>query len=273
VKGLSDMGTTIFYFTGTGNSMMIARDLAAQLGNGTEITSIPQAIHKEIVLSSECIGFIMPVYFWGMPLMVEDFIKKLAMGKAKYIFAVVTFGGKPGSTLYQIDDLLKQKGVELSAGFEIQLPENYIPLYNLPSPAEQENQIKNGKIKIREIAEMISSRQKHEINQDSTGFIIRILSVLFHKRSAKFHKDAAKFWVTEKCNDCGTCKLICPVQNIRLDDGRPRWGNKCEQCLACIHWCPTQAIEFGEKTLNRKRYRNPELRLQDIINAAAGKCL
>ena len=61
----------------------------------------------------------------------------------------------------------------------------------------------------------------------------------------------------ERCIGCGTCARACPLDNIRMVDGRPVWGGSCTHCMACIDVCPSKAIEFKDKTVGRSRYWNP----------------
>lgn len=47
-----------------------------------------------------------------------------------------------------------------------------------------------------------------------------------------------------KCNSCGTCVAICPVQAIRDDQPRKTNKKKCISCTACIAVCPQEARAF-----------------------------
>ena len=38
---------------------------------------------------------------------------------------------------------------------------------------------------------------------------------------------ADKFYVTDACISCGKCVKVCPLGNIRLENGRPVWGKNC----------------------------------------------
>ena len=62
----------------------------------------------------------------------------------------------------------------------------------------------------------------------------------------------------EKCIGCGKCDRVCPLGNIRMENGQPRWGENCTHCMACICGCPTEAIEYGKKSVGKPRYRCPE---------------
>ena len=70
----------------------------------------------------------------------------------------------------------------------------------------------------------------------------------------KLHITDKPYRVTEDCVGCGQCEIICPLANIRLQEGRPTWGGNCTQCMACISICPKDAIEYGLKTRGKRRY-------------------
>ncbi len=36
---------------------------------------------------------------------------------------------------------------------------------------------------------------------------------------------------------------------------KPVWGDNCTHCMACISICPVSAIEYGNKTRNKRKYR------------------
>jgi Fe-S-cluster-containing hydrogenase component 2 len=59
--------------------------------------------------------------------------------------------------------------------------------------------------------------------------------------------------------------MVCPVDNIRLEGGLPRWQGHCEQCLACIHHCPQRAIQYGHWTADKERYRHPHVSIEEIM--------
>ena len=72
------MKTKIFYFSGTGNSLSVARKIANGIGE-SEVIAIPNVINKIKNIESETVGFVFPVYGWGLPRIIVDFIKSNAM--------------------------------------------------------------------------------------------------------------------------------------------------------------------------------------------------
>jgi len=257
------MKTAIFYFSATGNSLKVARDLANELGN-TELISI-LTINKKYDISADRFGIVFPVYAWGLPLIVVEFIKNFKpIIKPKYFFAVATCGGSTGKTLVQLRDLLRKTGIHLNSGFKIQMPGNYVPLYDICSPQTQKKSFDNEKMMINHISAIIKDEKEFlEIGFPLTNWI---LSGIFYPLFASHVKlSDKKFWVTENCNGCGICKKVCPASNIELKEKKPVWLHKCEQCMACLHWCPEKAIQFAKSTIKRNRYHHPDIKLTDII--------
>ncbi|MBI4706494.1 MAG: 4Fe-4S binding protein [Candidatus Omnitrophica bacterium] len=258
------MKTKLFYFSGTGNSLKIARDLAEALGEAEIIPLSKAMVNDEVIIDSECMGIIFPVYMFGTPLIVNEFIKKLRCAKEQYIFAVATYGGRAGSALLQVKDRLSKRGLKLSAGFAVLMPGNYTPLYGAITPEKQQKIFDREKIRITEIAQIVKERRPFRIERSSVVF--NFLSNFIYKLCAPHvYKMDKGFWVDAKCNSCGICQKVCPVSNIRMKDGHPAWLGRCEQCLACLQWCPQEAIQYGKSTSGRKRYHHPDVNIQDVI--------
>ncbi|MFA5157020.1 MAG: EFR1 family ferrodoxin [Candidatus Omnitrophota bacterium] len=260
------MNTTIFYFTGTGNCLKVARDLANELGQA-EAVSIARAINSKAAVNADCIGIVYPVYMFGMPLIVKRFIDTLVADKNKYIFSVATYGGTAAGSLIQTAKALKAVGMELALGYGIRMPGNYTPLYEAIPAEQQEGMFEKEKEKIKVIAEAVRQRKKGLIEKGPLLFNLIFSGILYRLMSPKIPAMDKGFWANEKCTSCAICAKVCPVNNITMIDGKPVWLHKCEQCLACLHWCPEQAIQYGKNTTGRKRYRHPQAKLEDMFAA------
>lgn len=257
------MDNQLFYFSGTGNCLKVARDLAGELG-GADILPISKAMREGIDSSAKRIGIIFPVYMFGPPLIVAKFIKKLALDKDKYIFAIATCGGKSANSLGFIARELDLKGMKLSAGFIIKMPGNYTPLYGAIAPDKQEKMFKDEGKRVKEIADIVKESKQGKIEKDL--FLWRWLFSLIYKFcSPQIPVLDRGFWADEKCNGCSTCQKVCPVENISMIEQKPRWMHHCEQCMACLQWCPQEAIQYKKSTYGRKRYHNPQILLQDLL--------
>ena len=258
------MSTSLFYFTGTGNSLKVARDLANELRDA-KIVDISKAINAEIDQSAEKIGIIFPVYIFGMPLIVSKFIKKLKADKTKYIFAIATYGGMPADTLGQTAKELRSLGLKLSAGFAIRMPGNYTPLQEAIAQEKQNEMFRIESARIKEIAAKVKEKKQEGIEKGNFITNAVFSGIIYNLYAGKIPFMDRDFWVDENCTSCGTCVKVCPVSNIELINKRPVWLHRCEQCFACLQWCPAEAIQCGKNTVGRKRYRNPEIKLVDLI--------
>ncbi len=254
------MHTTIFYYTGTGNSLWVARKLAELLGE-TEL--VPIAKYPEIIPQGT-IGLVFPVHMWGVPAPVLRFVEALRPGRPEYVFAVAVNGSQVAATLVQLQKVLAEHNLTLAAGFGVVMPSNYTP-FGGPGPQEEQNRrFRLAEEKVRYIADKV--KEKAGLPVEKGPFWQSLLSATVYKLSFdRVPQMDAQFWVDDKCNHCGICARICPAHNITLQEGQPVWNHQCEQCFACINWCPQAAIQFGKNTAQRPRYHHPEVSLKDII--------
>ncbi len=120
------MQTTIYFYTGTGNSLWTTRKLAQALGDTQQIP-VKLTGTDTIHCASENIGLIFPVHIWGLPEPVIDFVQRLEIDPSKYYFAVAVNAGQVAASLIQLKKLMQTRGLNIFSGFSIDLPSNYIP--------------------------------------------------------------------------------------------------------------------------------------------------
>ena len=257
------MTTTIYWFSGTGNSLKIARDLAEKLGDA-ELIPIAKIWQQESITSNtEKVGFIHPLYYWGLPDIVYNFIDKINLDKSNYIFTLITCGkAGSGSAMHQTRKLLKKKSKKLSVGFFVPMPDNYIPQFKIIPKEKQKKLFEAAKIKVEEIAKIINGNET-KVEKEILAPVGKIFSKKFRK---SVHENDRKFNVDENCNSCGVCEKVCPVNNIIMVEDKPQWQHNCQRCLACIHLCPQKAIQWKEKTAHKDRYQHPDITAKDIIS-------
>ena len=253
--------TKIFYFTGTGNSLLIAKAIASELKDA-EIVRITQ--NKETILEGDCtgVGLIFPVYYGGLPSLVQKFLPTLKVYKDSYVFGVATYAGGLGRALSQLRAELQEIGLDLSSGFRLRMPQNYIMAYDVPDDDKVAMILARAQEEIPTIVDVISSKQIHRPVSDFPEYSSQ--SERYNRFIAKVKDTDTRFWCDDNCTECGICVRICPVQNIVLDNGRPRWLHKCEMCLGCLNWCPEESIQYGEDTSEKGRYTNPHVSRSEI---------
>lgn len=263
------MKTNIFYFSATGNSLNFAKSLAKEI-NVKNLIPISEIIENDaIYCDADRIGIICPVYGWGLPRIVTEFLGKLQIKGNPYIFSAVTCVGIPGKTLKNIQDLLRQKNQELHAGFVIQAPCSSLAKKNVFDNIiigldRKRKQLKTGKERLTEIATILSNLSIHK--PETSSWPANYFGSFFHEYGVKyFTKAASDFKVQDQCTGCGTCVRVCPRANIIITDKKPEFLTNCEFCHACIQWCPKFAIVHPDFDMNLKQYRNPAIRMNEMV--------
>ena len=251
----------IFYFTATGNSLYAADKLKTALNE--MLVDITDAIRKNEfeykLRDDEKVGFIFPVYFYGVPTIVNEFMDKLTLnGYSKhYIFSVITCGGSIRGADKQFSRLFKNHGYALTVSYELPMTDNYILLYDLSSPSKQKSELMAADRQLKKIAAAISHNMTGGYTSRALGALMTALLYPLYQKGRK----TLKFHAENSCVGCGLCEKVCPCGAIRMTEGKPEWIKKqCIHCLGCINRCPVSAIQYGKTTKKRRRYVNPILR-------------
>jgi ferredoxin/flavodoxin len=259
------MKTILYYFSGTGNTFMLARLLAKKLDD-VEIINIVSCNDDTPAPKADAIGILFPVYAFGLPKIVHNFVENnLKINDGTYVFALTNYGGVGGpAALKQLKTILKERDIKLNAGFGIPMPANYIPFGGAESQQKQNRRFLAAAEKIDKIAQTIKKRLENYFYKKTCifCFIANIFYKIFIKKCSM---DAKKFYVNDNCKGCATCEKVCPTNNIKMVDNRPVWGNNCEQCMACLQWCPSVAIHRKGTPENRLHYQNPGIDVEDLI--------
>lgn len=259
--------TTIYWFSGTGNSLAVARDIARGLDKAT---LEPVARHREgRVAVDGVVGVVCPVYFYGLPLLVREFLDRLDVTRASYVFVVLTSGGFPGRAVAEARSRLRRAGRDPDAVHSITAPGNYIAMYDVRAGDAKEKLIAEARAAADRAARGVRDRETSSVETSAASRIVNALFAGTFGRAfaATCRRQDRRFEVTDACTRCGMCARVCPVSNIDRVDGRPNWLGHCEQCFACIHWCPARAIQIrGAATATRGRYHHPDVSVDDIAS-------
>lgn len=257
------MKTVIYWFSGTGNSLSVAKALAEHCED-VELIPMFQCLERPLPVA-ERIGLVFPVYGWGPPALVARFVEKLSVSSDAYIFSVVTYAGNKGGTLSILRRMLQARHLDLAAGWGVKMPENYPPFGGAPTREKQQVLNQAAAERVQEIVEELQLSPRERF--DSSAVVWRVLGRVVYPLFKKHAKGADRsFSVDSACNGCGICAKICPVDNIELVDKRPVWRGNCEQCYACFHWCPQKAVQYGKRSAKQVRYHHPQANLADFVS-------
>ncbi|MCL2234680.1 MAG: EFR1 family ferrodoxin [Firmicutes bacterium] len=245
---------TIFYFTGTGNSLAVAKKIGGEDG---KLISIPQVIDGQTIrFKDDVIGVVFPVYSFRTPMMVREFLSKVHF-EADYIFAIGTYGSMSGPCMRYMRKHEK-KSYKFNYTNKLRMVDNYLPLFETGKQiAKQEK--KHIDKNLAQIVDDISNRKEYHVRAAVAGRVIgKVVNM-------DFTKSPKKYIVDEKCNKCGVCAKVCLAKNITIED-EVKFDDKCEACYACLHLCPQNALHH-KKEKSDKRWLHPDVTVAEIIKA------
>lgn len=246
----------IFYFTGTGNSFYAAQQV--QKATKETLIDIGSTVKSRQftyeIQPGERVGFVFPVYFYGIPNIVTWFIKKLVLTgyNPDYVYALITCGGSIGGSDQMLREELDKVGLELNAVFSLKMPDNYVIMYDVPNEEKQTSILEAADKELPLICEsIVNCSLNGYVSSLKDRMMTRVLYPFYiHGRSTK------KFWVDDQCIGCGACASRCACNAIQMTDGHPTWvKDRCIHCLGCTNRCG--AIQYGKNTVKRGRYKHP----------------
>lgn len=251
----------VYYFSGTGNSTFVATTLSNFLN--LKLSFIPEVdVKKEE--PEERILLVFPVYSWGVPPLVSQFIRDLGTefwDKVKTqglsIDCVMTCGDEVALAPEMIKKDLKEQGIELTSIWSVIMPNNYVllPGFNIDKKEVENKKLQQSEGRILEIAQALQRGDKRidVVRGSWPGLKSKIIFPLF-KKWGIFPK---RWHYTDSCISCGRCAKICPLLNVKMQGQHPEWGSRCCSCLGCYHVCPVHAVEYGKDTRRKGQYLFP----------------
>ncbi len=243
----------ILYFSGTGNSKYVAKQIADALGD--EIVNLNDHIKAgdtSPVETGERLIVVTPTYAWRIPRVVRDWLRKTELRGAKQAWFVMTCGSEIGNADKYNRELCAEKAISCMGTAQIVMPENYIALFSAPQVDKARQIVAKAEPDIDRAITAIQANQPFAPTRNNLydRFMSGPVNPIFYKYFVK----ADAFTVSDACIGCGQCAKRCPMNNVTLKDGKPVWGKNCTHCMACICYCPVSAIEYGKKSVGQPRY-------------------
>lgn len=247
----------VLYFSGTGNSRLVAERLAASL-NDNCMNLFDRIRNKDFSLieSAKPLVIVTPIYAYKMPTVVEQWLMQANIDGDKSVYFVHTCGAGICGAGYYNKRLSEQLHLDYKGTAAIIMPENYIVMFSAPGKEKANSIIDKALPSVDTVAERIKNKlslpDKYDGKIKAAGSAI--VNSFFCK---KVIRDKA-FKATDACVGCGKCAALCVKDNIKITNGKPSWQGDCTHCMACICGCPESAIEYGKSTRGKVRYQAPQ---------------
>lgn len=237
------------YFTGTGNTKIVAETAKYQLEKRGHSLECVDVISGEVKNVEDYDGLFIfyPIYGFNCPKPMVHYVKKLQKCSKEIKCCIMKQSGEHlfwnnASSLYLIS-LLKRRNIKVTNEYHYLMPYSFI-FRHTDYMAFRMRKTMEGLLPLD--LDIFLKREKEEhmkrfFLDRFFAFVLRIqwwggrLNGLFYK----VKKD--------QCIKCMKCIKDCPAKNISYNEkkGKFHFGYQCLMCQRCIMYCPKQAIKVG----------------------------
>ena len=255
----------VLFFSTTGNTEYIAKQIAARLNDQTaDLLPLIREHDYSDIHSETPFVICAPVYVCEMPGFVAEYLKNARLTGCRDVYFVFTSGGYAGISGPLAGRIVRKKGMRYRGCAELVMPQNYIAtnLYDELEDSEIERRIAASSDMVDRITETI--RRGDDLKSRRKWLLEYAAIIPANPIWQKVMQPVKQFYVTDKCTGCGLCAERCPLKRIQMMPVRasgkvssyPKWTSRsCAHCMSCIQNCPARAIEYGNITPGKKRYR------------------
>lgn len=255
----------IVYFSGTGNTEFCAKELSRLTGDtifplSSALLLNPDSGAINLPDNDSRLIWMFPVYSWGIPLQIQRIMERTPIicnqKDTIGLWMVCTCGDDIGRTANLWRRIMRRRGLTPLTAFSLQMPNTYVFMkgFDVDNQELAIKKIALTKSKLPTIAQAIESGKK-TTDIITKGSFAAIKTGIIRPYFNKFCTSPKPFRHTDACVGCGKCARECPMNNITMHNGKPKWGNTCMLCSRCYHTCPTHAVAYGKTTLGKGQSR------------------
>jgi ferredoxin len=238
----------IYYFSGTGNTEIVANLLKEEFINHgyiIDMIKIEDVLKNNLTIDIkkyDLIGVGSQVIGYGAPNIVHKFIQRFPEEQGKKVFIFRTAGGVAPinyNASKSIIRRLRKKGYDVFYERIFSIGSNWVVKFN-DNVVKELYEATRKKVSIM-CEEVI--RGEKRILKTSLGLKILMEFVGFISRPC-FNLLGKDLAVSKSCVNCGNCIKNCPSKNIYEKNGVIKFKLNCNCCMRCIYSCPKKAINF-----------------------------
>lgn len=242
------MKTTLFYFSGTGNTWRTTHLYAGclqRLGWETGVVAVEAALREQAMPDMDVLGLGFPVHAFGPPRLVDRFLESLPPGEGRPALVWAVAAGTVGGATAAVAGRLEAAGYRVVHERSYLVPENWHWRWSDPAAAavaKERAWSRTGDL-VRSAAGELAAGQLRRTRPGPLR--LRLLSGRVWRLHLSGGEQAGRYLrVTGACVACGLCARTCPTSALTGPPSGYRVGPGCTLCLRCASICPVQAFTF-----------------------------
>ncbi|MBN2737092.1 MAG: EFR1 family ferrodoxin [Spirochaetales bacterium] len=238
----------IVFFSGTGGVRRVAMELQKQCLHRNDKCVIEE-IRVDLLKQDQepCsaethildfVFLLYPVHAFDAPEIVYRWIDRQEGSGLRAIVVSVSGGGSgwPNiGTRSEIKEALENRGFAIFYEKMLIMPSNWLVT---PCDDGAIALLKILPFKIKKILDDIC-KGKQSLLSEKKGLFQRWISLMEKKHCSGFVKTIK---IADTCNGCGWCARHCALENIVIENKKPRFLDQCIMCFQCVYGCPQKAL-------------------------------
>ena len=255
----------ILYFSGTGNTEYIARQIGQKMGAVCHSIEEKECDFAAEINAHDTIAVCYPIYGSRVPYIMRQFVvKHMEAFKGKKLVIFVTQIIFSGDGARALCDLFPDNHVNVIYAEHFFMSNNVCNVFVLRQTSRKKTRrlLQRADKKMTMVCDNLH-RGIHKRRGFST--FSRLLGAMqgklwqgdsrnaFVKKGTAEHKTKNGVKISGDCTACGVC-LDCPMDNLRITNGIVETNNNCTGCYRCINCCPQRAISVMIKVRPKWQY-------------------
>ncbi len=238
-------------FSGTGNTRRVSETFAgelAALGHTSELFMIKKGAPMPEIEAYDLLIVGYPVHAFNAPTTVLSFLRSMPEG-GKTVYLLRT-SGEP-SKLNDASGITPRR-ILTKKGYTVKGEFTYVMPYNILFRHSQGMVSRMWKTALARIYRDVHIVDALQGDLRHVGPVRRSAAFVLRIEHPAMPLIGKTFRVSKKlCAGCGACAALCPSGNIRMVDGRPKFGMHCVGCMGCAFSCPHDAVRISVLNLWR----------------------
>ena len=250
----------LYWFSGSGNTLFIAKTLADFFNKQGITANLKPMEHSNPAEAdlTKTTGLIFPVAVQGTYPLVWNFFRNLPAPSEQNIkdagvFMVDTLGTYSGGIKGPLKKILKKKGFQTLGAIEIIMPGNL--MRKKPKKEEDRLKVEKGIKRAEKFAEDLLKGKA--VWRDIPVYSDLMSRLSRGKKSWNWFRKKFPLSVDNSiCTRCRLCEKNCPTLSwsFNKEQNQMIWNKEeCIYCLRCLSFCPVNAISLGGKKYLQNR--------------------